>query len=59
MKEKIKQILKLLGSYKMLFILWLVLGIVTIITGNISRITYACPWALLLIEYLAKALDGK
>lgn len=59
MKDKIKSILKFMTTYKALFILWLVLGIVTIITGNISRITYACPWALLLIEYLAKAMDEK
>ena len=59
MKEKIKPFLKFISSYKMLFILWLILGIVTLITGSITRITYACAWACLLMEYLAKAIEGK
>ena len=59
MRHKIKTFLKTISSYKMLFILWLALGTVTLIAGDISRITYFCVWFLLLIEYAARALDGK
>lgn len=59
MRHKIKTFLKTISSYKMLFILWLALGTVTLIAGDISRITYFCVWLLLLIEYAARALDGK
>ena len=59
MKESIKPFLKFISSYKMLFILWLVLGIATLITGSISRVTYACVWLCLLMEYLAKIIEGK
>ncbi len=57
--EGLKKLMKTISSYRMLFILWLSLGIVTLIVGNISRITYFCVWFLLLIEYAAKAMDGK
>ena len=59
MKNKIRPILKFLSSYKMLFILWLTIGVMTLSTGTVTRITYAYVWALLLIEYLAKAMDEK
>ncbi len=59
MKESIKPFLKFISSYKMLFILWLILGIATLITGKITRITYGCAWACLLMEYLAKVIEGK
>ena len=58
-KDKIKPFLEFISSYKMLFILWLILGIVTLISGSITRITYACVWVCLLMEYLAKAVEGK
>ena len=58
-KEKIKPILQFISSYKMLFILWLVLGIATLVTGSITRITYLCVWLCLLMEYLARSLEGK
>ena len=38
--------------YKILFTLWLILGIAVMIPGNISRIHYFCVWVLLLLEYL-------
>ena len=59
MSDMIKSYLRFIGSYKALFILWLALGTVTLIAGDISRITYFCVWFLLLIEYAARALDGK
>jgi len=59
MKDKIKAILKFISSYKMLFILWLILGIATLVTGSITPISYLCVWLCLLLEYLAKAVEGK
>ncbi len=59
MKDKIKPILQFIGSYKMLLILWLVLGIATLATGSITRITYLCVWLCLLMEYLARSLEEK
>ena len=59
MKTMLRRITKFMGSYRMLFFLWLTLGIVTLITGNVSRITYFCVWILLLVEYLARAMDEK
>ena len=55
-KQTMQRFLKTISSYKALFLLWLILGIVTLIIGDISRITYFYAWILLLIEFLFKAL---
>lgn len=67
MKEKLKEFLNECGeklerfcgltSWKLLFILWLVLGIAVLAMGDISRLNYFCVWILLLFEYLDKIID--
>lgn len=48
---KIQEMLSKLNTYKTLFWLWLVLGIVDLTLGNISRVTFFSVWILLLLEY--------
>ena len=43
--------LERLNTYKTLFWLWLVLGIVDLATDSISRVTFFSVWILLLLEY--------
>ena len=60
--KKIKEMLYELGqrverlnTYKTLFWLWLVLGIVDLATDSISRVTFFSVWILLLLEYAEDA----
>ena len=59
MKEMTHKIIRFLSSYKGLFFLWVVVGIMTLAAGNISRLNYLCVWLVLLMEYLFKAIDEK
>lgn len=51
MKDRIQNVLSRINTYKTLFWLWLVLGIVDLTLGNISRVTFFSVWILLLLEY--------
>ena len=57
MKETVHKIIKFFSSYKVLLILWILVGIMTLVSGNISRLNYLCVWLVLVMEYLFKAID--
>ena len=67
MKEKLKEFLNECGeklerfcgmtSWRLLFILWLLQGIIVMAYGDISRLNYFCIWILLLMEYADRAVD--
>ena len=67
MKEKLKDFLNECGeklelfcgmtSWRLLFILWLLLGLIVMVCGDISRLNYFCIWILLLMEYADRAVD--
>ena len=57
-REKLQECgrkLERLNTYKTLFWLWLVLGIVYLATDSISRVTFFSVWILLLLEYAEDA----
>lgn len=39
-------------QWEWMAILWLIMGIVNIIGGNIDRVTYALTWSMLMISFL-------
>lgn len=57
LSAKIAHRLEHLKSYRVLFFMWLVLGLVTLILGTTTRVSYACVWVLLLLEYLARSME--
>ena len=61
MKEKIVKwflgALEVMGSYKTLAIVWLILGIMVLVIGDISRLSYFSVWAVLMMEMLFHAID--
>ena len=40
-----------------IWLLWLALGLVVLIRGDISRTSYACVWVLLLMDMLLDMLE--
>ena len=54
-----RKILDTISSYKTLFILWLVVGIVTLAGGSISRVGYLCVWLVLLMELATRVMEEK
>lgn len=58
MMKMIKLIDKI-GPYKILAVLWIIVGLLVLISGEITRIEYGCVWAILVLEYIDKALKEK
>ena len=57
MKEKIRAILRIITSYRVLLALWLFIGILNLISGDISRMDYLCVWAVVILELVLHSLD--
>ena len=55
-KDLLKNAFQFLSSYKALAILWLVLGLIVLIEGNISRLNYFCVWAILMMELVEHSI---
>ena len=39
-----------------IFLVWLVIGILTLMSGDISKLSYLCVWVLMLVSTLENAL---
>ena len=57
MKEKIRRVLRIITSYRVLLALWLFIGILNLISGDISRMDYLCVWAVVILELVLHSLD--
>ena len=57
MKEKIRAILRIITSYRVLLALWFFIGILNLISGDISRMDYLCVWAVMILELALHVLD--
>ena len=42
-----------------LLILWIIVGIITLLSDDISHISYACVWVVLLVQYVMKIIEGR
>ena len=50
MREKFNEIMETLTSYKLLTVLWFLIGVSVLLLGSISRLNYFCVWILLMVE---------
>lgn len=56
-KDFLKNAFQFLGSYKALAILWLLVGLMVLIAGDISRLNYFCVWIILMLEMVENVIE--
>lgn len=57
MKEKIRRVLRIITSYRVLLALWFLIGILNLVSGDISCMDYMSVWAIVILELVFHALE--